>query len=94
MLVLFVHSLDTRDSVGVDYISLNSVTFSHFVDATAYSNARFGQGSDPIFVDNTACTGSESRLLDCGYDMNTNDCTHAEDAGLRCSGRCKFFHVT
>ena len=43
----------------------------------------------PIFVDNAGCTGSESRLFSCHHDTSTGDCTHAEDAGLRCSGRCK-----
>ena len=38
-----------------------------------------------IFVDNIACTGSEDRILDCHYDDHTADCTHAEDATLRCT---------
>ena len=59
------------------------------LDATAFTDMRFGQGSGPIFVDNAACFGDELRLISCTYDSHTSDCTHAEDAGLRCSGRCK-----
>ena len=35
-------------------------------------------------MDNVACTGSELRLLDCSYDSDTSDDTHAEDVGVRC----------
>ena len=59
------------------------------IGATAFPGGQFGQGTGPIFIDNSACSGSESRLFDCNYDSQTADCTHAEDASLRCSGRCK-----
>ena len=52
----------------------------------AYSSAQFGEGSGPIFMDNVACSGSESRLLDCSYDNITDD-THLEDAGVQCQLR-------
>ena len=55
---------------------------------TVYTSAHFGQGSGPILLDNLACSGSESRLVDCTYDNNTADCSHSEDAGVRCRG-CK-----
>ena len=52
--------------------------------ATAYSNAFYGQGTGPILMDNVACTGSESGLINCAFDNNTGDCRHSEDAGVRC----------
>jgi len=52
--------------------------------ATAYSSAAFGRGSGPILIDNVACTGRENRLIDCTFDNNTGDCSHSEDAGVRC----------
>ena len=56
------------------------------VDAIAYSRAFFGQGSThmSIFMDNVACVGTESRLIDCPFDRHTADCHHSEDAGVRC----------
>ena len=55
----------------------------------AYTDLRFGSGTGSIFIDNTDCVGDELRLTSCRYDTHTADCTHAEDAGLRCNGRCK-----
>ena len=37
-----------------------------------------------IFMDNVACTGTESRLIDCPFDRHTADCVHSEDAGVHC----------
>jgi deleted-in-malignant-brain-tumors protein 1 len=56
-------------------------------NAIAYREARFGQGVVPIVLDNVACQGSETRLIDCSYDGHTADCRHAEDAGIQC--QCK-----
>ena len=57
-------------------------------DSTAYSNARFGQNSNIIIaLDNVACTVYESRLIDCTYDSHVADCSHSEDAGVRCVAR-------
>ena len=53
-----------------------------------YSSAHFGQGTGPILLDNLGCSGSESRLVECSYDSHTADCSHSEDAGVRCQG-CK-----
>ena len=60
-------------------------------DATAVGLARYGQGAGPIVLDDVRCTGSEPNILNCPYDVNTADCTHAEDAGVQCSD-CKFSH--
>ena len=54
------------------------------IDATAYTGARFGQGLVPIFLDNVACQGPESRLIDCSHDDRTTDCSHSEDASVQC----------
>ena len=63
-----------------------SSSYKH-ADATAFTNAHFGQGTTPILVDDVACTVYESRLIDCPYDSNVADCTHSEDAGVQCVPR-------
>ena len=55
-------------------------------DATALSRAAFGEGTGQIWLDNVACTGSESRLIDCSANsLGSHNCGHHEDAGVRCS---------
>ena len=63
-----------------------SFSYKH-ADATAFTNAHFGQGTTPILVDDVACTVYESRLIDCPYDSNVADCTHSDDAGVQCVPR-------
>ena len=53
--------------------------------AIAYLFSRYGQGTGPIYLDDVACTGSESRLVDCTYTANHN-CIHFEDASVSCRG--------
>ena len=56
-------------------------------DATAYSFARFGQGSGPIYLDQVSCTGREEMLGDCNANpIGVHDCSHFEDAGVGCQG--------
>ena len=57
----------------------------------AYSNAYFGAGSGPIFLDDVHCTARASHLLEC-YSRPTlsHDCTHFHDAGVGCEGNFTF----
>ena len=53
----------------------------------AISNAYFGPGdsTQPIFMDDVSCYGSESKLSECPYSgWGTHNCAHYEDAGVRC----------
>jgi hypothetical protein len=53
--------------------------------STALSRAAFGQGTGQIWLDNVACTGSETRLIDCPANaLGSHNCQHSEDAGVRC----------
>ena len=54
-----------------------------FIGARYFSNAFFGQGTGPIHIDNVTCIGSESVLVQCSH-LTIHNCTHADDAGVRC----------
>ncbi|XP_044844273.1 scavenger receptor cysteine-rich domain-containing group B protein-like [Mauremys mutica] len=57
---------------------------------SAPGGARFGQGSDLIWLDDVNCAGTENALSDCGArPWGTNNCNHGEDAGVVCSGAAK-----
>lgn len=56
----------------------------------APSEAFFGEGSGPIWMDDVFCVGSEQRLVDCPFRgpnvFGDHNCAHSEDAGVICTG--------
>ena len=56
----------------------------------AYSGATHGQGTGPIWIDDLACSGSESHINDCRHrGWGNNDCIHSQDASVQCSSRVR-----
>ena len=54
----------------------------------AFTNARFGAGVGPIYLDNVDCTGSEDNLTDCPSSaIFSCPSGHNEDAGVRCQSK-------
>ena len=72
-----------------DIYVLLLIFYVTYPDATAVSNAHFGRGTGSIFLDNVACVGSEANLTSCVADLDTRDCTHADDAGVTCVPDCE-----
>ena len=57
--------------------------------AIARSRAYFGRGTGAILLDQVACTGTETRLVNCRSNpLGVHDCSHHEDAGVTCRGMC------
>ncbi|XP_067222124.1 deleted in malignant brain tumors 1 protein-like [Chanodichthys erythropterus] len=51
----------------------------------AHSQAHFGQGSDPIWLNNVRCSGRESSLTQCSHSpLGNHNCGHEQDAGVVC----------
>lgn len=47
----------------------------------------YGEGEGQILLDDVICSGSEANLLECTHrGLFDHDCTHSEDAGVRCQG--------
>ena len=58
----------------------------------AYGNAYFGAGTGPIYLDDVACTSSDSHLMECSSrPILVHDCDHGADAGVGCEGM--FFNL-
>ena len=89
MLKLFADNWNTVHRVKC-YGTITMITIRHpckclYLGATYYSNAHFGQGIGPIFLDNVRCSGAEAQLISCSYSTLTSSDYHFEDAGVRCT---------
>ena len=60
---------------------------SIYIGGTAYTNAHFGAGSGPIFLDDVQCISTSSQLLECpSRPILSHNCLHSADAGVGCEG--------
>ncbi|XP_029281880.1 deleted in malignant brain tumors 1 protein-like isoform X2 [Cottoperca gobio] len=62
---------------------------------TAKSGSFFGQGHGNIWLDDVACVGNETSLLNCPHPgLGENNCGHTEDAGVVCSADIRLINGT
>lgn len=75
------------------FFSVNDIAIYYVDDSNLYSGslvtarlgATFGQGRDPILLDDVNCRGTENSLLDCPHrEIGLHNCNHREDAGVEC----------
>ena len=61
--------------------------FLYFIAGRAFTNAFFGAGTGPIYLDEVQCRSSSSQLLECSSrPIGSHDCLHTADAGVGCEG--------
>ena len=53
--------------------------------AMAFGSAYSGQGTDPTWLDDVVCSGTESSIFSCGHmGFGLEDCSHGEDVAIYC----------
>ena len=54
--------------------------------SSAPHGAKYGQGSDPIWLDDVSCKGGEASLFNCSHaGWGIENCSHGEDASVVCT---------
>ena len=56
-------------------------------DGIAQLNSYYGAGSGQIWLDDVACTSSNTKLLQChSSPIGSHSCSHSDEAGVKCEG--------
>ena len=80
----------------ISYVTLLSLwhpeQIRHFyipdAEAMKLTGLGYNKVSGDIYLDEVNCTGEESQLLECRHNgIGVHDCSHYQDAGVRCTGK-------
>ena len=59
----------------------------YITDGIAQLNSYYGAGSGQIWLDDVACTSSNTKLLQChSSPIGSHSCSHSDEAGVKCEG--------
>lgn len=74
-------------STSLTHQCSHDCVFHTLIVVEVYSEAEFGAGTGPVWLNEVTCYGVENKLLDCSYNPpSVSNCTHSKDAGVRCQG--------
>ena len=73
------------DSFGIEDANVVCRQLGHLSARTVEPRRTFGYGGGAILLDDVACLGNESRLVDCPRRASGHNCGHHEDVGVRCN---------
>ena len=60
---------------------------SYITDGLARINSSYGASSGQIWLDDVACTSSNTKLLHCfSSPIGSHSCNHSDEAGVKCEG--------
>ena len=68
-------------------VACQQLGYSDAIQAIFNQGAFFGEGTGPVLMTNISCSGTESHLFDCAFEIpEFGECTHAMDASVTCEG--------
>ena len=66
-----------------------------FLNGTATLQSKFGSGTGPVWLNQVACLGNESKLTHCMHNGagNIGNCSHTQDVGVQCNAHGKWLVI-
>ena len=69
--------------------SVFQCNYNTLLDGWSDNSVKSGNQSQPIYLDDVNCIGTETSLLHCSHSgIGQHNCNHSDDAGVLCSGIC------